>query len=245
MASIFTLALITLVGCESTDSSSNGQTSAPMGKQSGRVAILPAKDMSYLMGESAFIYPMVDAQLRSWLEQAAIPVASAGNVQALLAANGHSLLREIQSAKPQEMSQAITDLIWKLRDSDDIDVLVIPQVMVRSVMLDRPYAEASWDGVTRPFIIYGDAGSGEQLQVETASLAIGVYNRFGQAIYFGRGGIDFMENATRAGAGLYTSPRLAGQIDATAIDEAIRLALQPWLSEFHSSVRVAKNSEKR
>ncbi|WP_269537584.1 hypothetical protein [Cerasicoccus fimbriatus] len=226
------LALFVLTGCESTDPGSGSSSSEPMGNNfSGHVAVLPSEVLSYLPQNYAYICPMVNEATADELIQEGYLVAPEDLVANALAANGESLRRQIQSSDPKVMAKGVSDLIWKLNDETKVEMLIVPQILEQSVTLKSPYNGHSWGGVSREFHVNGDRGGEQILQVDTASVIMGAYNKFGQAVYFGQGGMDFLENATRAGDHLYLSPKLSGQIPTVYVQDAVAKALARWQME--------------
>ncbi len=223
------MVVFTLVGCERSNSSAVRQAE-PVGGFGGHVAVLPSAENSYLPADYDFLYPQIDTAVRDWLKQHDLRVVSPELVQETLDANDGQLRRELQSRDSKVVSEAMRDLIWTLMDTEQVDAVLLPQVLANSRMLDAPYPGASWDGVEREFVVNGERQGGNTLQIDTATLVIGVYNRFGQPEYFGRGGLDFLHNATRAGGALYASPKQPGQVSQADIKEAVSLSLQPWLN---------------
>ncbi|WP_309398684.1 hypothetical protein [Cerasicoccus maritimus] len=229
------LALLFFTGCESADTPSGAAQSTPMGEDfSGEVAILPADVLSYLPERFEYLYPMVNEAAARSLEAQGYQVIDGSAVNSALDANGGALRKQIASSNSQQMSQGITKLMGQLGSGQSVDALVIPQVLEQSMTLSKPYQGASWGGVRREFHVNGDRNVGSQIQVDTASVVVGVYNRFGQAIYFGQGGIDFLENATQAGSNLYLTPKLSGQIATADVKDALDKALARWQIEYSS-----------
>lgn len=221
------LVWLTLAGCQSAPTASSA-AARPTGGFNGHVAVIPASELSFLPEHFAFLYPMVDDAVAAWLERNGLRAAPPGLVRDALSADGGQLRAGIQSNQSEELSLALSELIGKLSKTEPVDLVIIPQLMANSRMLSRPYRGATWDGVQRAFTINGSRDAGRQLQADTATLVVGVYNHFGQLAYFGRGGVDFLENATRAGGGIVTSPKQPGQVSAASVDEAVNLALDPW-----------------
>lgn len=230
------VAVWALTGCESSDQSVTQTEAQPMGDHHGVVAVLPVSAFSYLPADYDFLYQMADADIRQSLEGAGISLVPAATVQAALDANNGALRRKLQSPKSSVIASGIAGLINELRNESDVTTLVMPQLLERSQVLQSPYQSATWDGVTRSFTVNGDRNSQQQLQVDSATLMISVYNRYGDAEYYGRGGVDFLENATRVGPGLYASPKQPGQIAEANVQEAVQLAMGPWQAEFFRKV---------
>ncbi|WP_309380980.1 hypothetical protein [Cerasicoccus frondis] len=226
------LMVLFFAGCESSAPATSSSPAQPFGDEfNGQVAVLPADVLSYLPEQYAFLHPMVNEATEQALIAQGYQVMTAHQVEQALDANGGALRRRIQSSSPKEMAQGVNDLIWQLRDEQAVDVLAAPQVLEQSLVIKRPYDGASWGGVRREFHVNGARNLGDSLQVDTASVVMGVYNKFGQAIYFGQGGIDFLENGTVAGQKIYLSPKLSGQIPIASVQEAVDKALARWQME--------------
>ncbi|MGE9295317.1 MAG: hypothetical protein ACQKBV_03410 [Puniceicoccales bacterium] len=221
-------------GCTSEQSSSpSGAASTPnpsMG-QGGMVAVLPSRALSYLTDEYAFLYADVDQGVAHTLQSKNVAVVPAADVDAILNDSNGSILRRMKSATPGDLESAVVDLLWRLRDEQDVSMLIIPQVMVRSIVVRPPYQNVSWDGVQRDLTVHGGGQTGGPLQLDAASLNVGVYTAQGQPLYYGAGGIDLLENGVRAGDDVYTAPKQPGQIPMADIEQAAGIALSPWIRE--------------
>jgi len=207
-----------------------------MGQFSGHVAVVPAEELSYLAGHYDFLYTMIDADIAVWLQRNDLRVTSPELVKSALEADGGKIRAGLNSKNSDEVSQAIADLVWKIRDTENVDLVIIPQVLANSRMLQRPYSGATWDGVQRDFKVNGSPEAGSQLQADTATLTVGVYNRLGQPEYFGRGGLDFLDNGTRVGEGIVTSPKQPGQVAPADVQEAVNLSLNPWAAAIRTAI---------
>lgn len=213
----------------------------PMG--AARVAMLPSLGLSYLPEHYQFVYPMVDAAVVGALREAGMTVVAEAETRALLKADDGRLLQRLRSPQSGDMEAGIVDLLDALREQGEVDALVVPQVMMRSLLMRPPYQRARWDGVSREFEIHGNRDGSQDLQLDTATLALGVFNRWGQAVYFGRGGMDFLENGVRAGERVYTSPKQEGQLEEASVTEAAGLALGPWFKALASESTSAGSIE--
>lgn len=235
-------AAFALLGCQNSNPPPTTETQ-PMGAGDGEafhghVVVIPTADQSFLPEGYDFIYPMIDSAIQAWLKNQNLRVAPTDQVQAALDANGGAIRRGIQSSDSNHVSQAIAALANQLNRKEPIDLVLMPQLLINSRMLNQPYSGASWDGVSRQFVVNGERDTGQQLQVNTATLVVGVYNRMGQPEYFGRGGLDFLENATRVGTGIVTSPKRPGQISQPSVQEAVQLALGPWARSIQSALNL-------
>ncbi|MEO0794196.1 MAG: hypothetical protein AAFX93_03485 [Verrucomicrobiota bacterium] len=221
-------------GCGSSEESVDKQANQPMDTQPAdnkvsRVAFLPSRDLSYLPEHSEFLYGELDRQLMTWMKENGVAVTSASVVSSIILANNSALLRSLKSPKTGEMESAVAEIMSEIREEEPVDFFIIPQAMVQSVFLDPPYASAELMGVDRDFVTFGEAVGSTPLQLDTAVLLVVVCNERGNPVYFGKSGIDFLENGVRAGDHVYTSPKQPGQISEDDIDEAIYLAFKEWL----------------
>lgn len=236
------LTIFALAGCDSQEPSSKA-VSEQMGQGGefrGYVVMLPVSGQSFLPAEVEFLYPMVDAALRGWLQGHELRVVPADQVEAALDANGGALRQGLRSPKSQEVSAALESLANALSGQERVELIFMPQLLINSRTLQPPYKGATWDGVTRPFVLHGDRDASQPIQVNTSTLIIGIYNRVGKPEYFGRSGLDFLENGTRVGTGLVTSPKQPGQIRDTAVQQAVVVALAPWSNAVSAAAGLLK-----
>jgi len=216
-----------LTGCESPANSASVESPENSIGDRGAVAVFPAQELSYLPDEFFFLYEQLDSQLPRWLRDQGLATVSPDAVaQALGETN---LVQRMNSPVPGEVESAVADLVWRLRDDQRVDFLIVPQVLVRSVFSEAPYRNIRFDGVVRNLDVRGGSDTGRTLQLDVATLNVAVFSARGQPVYYGAGGIALLENGVRAGEDVFTAPKNRGQVGDDEVTQAASVAMQPWL----------------
>jgi len=227
------LVLAALAGCESAPSSAPESTPDAAPEPAGgigRVAIFPSRELSFLPESFDYLYPEMDASLARWLQANELAVVKPETVDAAIAELG-DVIERMKSPAPGVAESAVEDLVWKLRDREDVTLLIVPQLLVRTLMVEPPYRGVDWDGVSRDLhVIGGIEGAEGVVQLDVATLNVGVCSRRGQPQYFGVGGVTMLENGVRAGDRVYTAPRRREQIPAADLERSVEIALRPWIA---------------